>query len=218
MSPLWAASGIALRPLPGWASLWLLFALSTLSLLRQAKINWVDSEVGAVSRFTTFHLREWNCSRVFLALLLLRKLGFSMKPFLLLWPLNTWDVPNILHGIRWTLWLRHRCFLRVSPKPSSFVCTPTLAQVLPLGFTKALFLRLHLAIWRPCFNLEPWSLFLRLCFVSVPVVFVWLVRNLVLVAFCTFLHNLSMLNILLVVADTASLTPCSADWRALRPG
>jgi len=34
-----AASGIALLPLPGWASLWLLFALSTLSSLRQAKIN-----------------------------------------------------------------------------------------------------------------------------------------------------------------------------------
>ena len=34
-----AASGIALLPLPGWASLWLLFALSTLSSLRQAKIH-----------------------------------------------------------------------------------------------------------------------------------------------------------------------------------
>ena len=55
----------------------------------QDKLSELDSEVGAVSRFTTFHLREWNCSRVFLALLLLRKLGFSMKPFLLLWPLNT---------------------------------------------------------------------------------------------------------------------------------
>ena len=39
LPPLCAASGIALQPMPGWASLWLLFALSTLSSLRQAKIN-----------------------------------------------------------------------------------------------------------------------------------------------------------------------------------
>ena len=39
-----------------WLGLaWLLPTLSTLSLLRQAKINWAESEVGAVSRFTTFH-------------------------------------------------------------------------------------------------------------------------------------------------------------------
>ena len=49
---LGAASGIALLPMPGWASLWLLFALSTLSSLRQAKIHWADSEEGA--RFTPF--------------------------------------------------------------------------------------------------------------------------------------------------------------------
>ena len=49
-----AASGIALHPMPGWASLWLPFALSTLSSLRQAKIHWADSEEGAVSRFTPF--------------------------------------------------------------------------------------------------------------------------------------------------------------------
>ena len=35
--------------MPGWASLWLLLALSTLSLLRQAKINWAESEVGGCS-------------------------------------------------------------------------------------------------------------------------------------------------------------------------
>ena len=39
LPPLRAASGIALQPMPGWASLWLLLALSTLSSLRQAKIN-----------------------------------------------------------------------------------------------------------------------------------------------------------------------------------
>ena len=63
LPPLWAAPGIALQPLPGWASLWLLPTLSALSLLRQAKIHWAESEVGAVSRFTTFHhfcLREAN--------------------------------------------------------------------------------------------------------------------------------------------------------------
>ena len=53
-----AASGIALLPLPGWASLWLLFALSTVSSLRQAKIHWADSEDGAVSRFTSFTFCE----------------------------------------------------------------------------------------------------------------------------------------------------------------
>ena len=36
---LGAASGKALQPMPGWASHWLFLALSTLSLLRQAKIN-----------------------------------------------------------------------------------------------------------------------------------------------------------------------------------
>ena len=80
--------------------------------------------------------------------------------------------------------------------PLPLVALPTLAQVLPPGFTKALFLRLHLALWRRCFtweSMEPffvcvssWILVLRLFdFVS----------TLVLVAQCTFLHNLLMLNI-----------------------
>ena len=182
--------------MPGWASLWLLSALSTLSLLRQAKINWVDSEVGAVSHFTTFHLREWNCSRVFLALFLLRKLGFSMKPFLLLWPLTTWDVSNILHGFRWQLWLRHRCFLRVSPKPSSFGCTSHSGTGASSGFHQSplpavasclMVTLLYLGIFGA-------SSFVFVLFRFL-VVFVWLVSTLVLVALCTFLHNLLMLNI-----------------------
>ena len=36
---------------------------------------------GCSFTFHTFHLRDPNCSRVFLALLILRKLGFHMKPF-----------------------------------------------------------------------------------------------------------------------------------------
>ena len=48
---LCAAPGLALLPLPGWASLWQSCALSTLSSLRQAKIYWADSEVAA-----TFHV------------------------------------------------------------------------------------------------------------------------------------------------------------------
>ena len=39
LPPLGAASGKALQPMPGWASHLLFLALSTLSLLRQAKIN-----------------------------------------------------------------------------------------------------------------------------------------------------------------------------------
>ena len=39
LPPLCVAPGIALQPMPGWASLWLLPALSTLSSLRQAKIH-----------------------------------------------------------------------------------------------------------------------------------------------------------------------------------
>ena len=39
LPPPCAAPGMALQPLPGWASLWLLLELSTLSSLRQAKIN-----------------------------------------------------------------------------------------------------------------------------------------------------------------------------------
>ena len=152
MPQLWAASGIALRPMPGWASLWLLSALSTLSLLRQAKINWVDSEVGAVSRFTCESGIARGFSSHFFACVSWVSLWNLFFFLLLLWPLTTWDVSNILHGFRWPLWLRHRCFLRVSPKPSSFGCTPHSAQVLPPGFTKALFLRLHLALWRRCFT------------------------------------------------------------------
>ena len=80
-----AASGIALLSMPGWASLWLLTALSTLSSLRQAKINWADSEVGAVSRFTRF-TREIRLAWGFSSQLIsLRKFGFHMKP-LHQWP------------------------------------------------------------------------------------------------------------------------------------
>ena len=44
----------------------------------------LDFEVGVVSRFTTFHLRDWNCSRVFLALLIWRKLGFLYENLFLM--------------------------------------------------------------------------------------------------------------------------------------
>ena len=37
--------------------------------------------MGVVSRFTTFHLQDSNCSRVFLALLIWRKLGFLYENF-----------------------------------------------------------------------------------------------------------------------------------------
>ena len=59
-----AASGFALLALPGWASLWQFFALSMLSLLRQAKIYWAESEVAAtfhvshVSHFVSYALLE----------------------------------------------------------------------------------------------------------------------------------------------------------------
>ena len=61
---LCAASGFALLPLPGWASLWQFFALSMPSLLRQAKIYWAESEVAAtfhvshVSHFVSYALLE----------------------------------------------------------------------------------------------------------------------------------------------------------------
>ena len=92
----------------------------------------------------------------------------------------------------------HRCFLRVSPKPSSCVC------ILPFG--DPALIRNHGASSFVCVL----SRFL--------VVFVWLVSLLVLVAFCTFLHNLLMLNIFLVVADTASLTPLFSWLKGAPPG
>ena len=42
--------------------------------------------MGVVSRFTTFHLQDWNCLRVFLALLIWRKLGFLYENLFLKWP------------------------------------------------------------------------------------------------------------------------------------
>ena len=119
LPPLWAAPGIALQPLPGWASLWLLPALSTLSSLRQAKINWAESEVGAVSRFTTFHhfclweAKAWGFTSHLTSFTTVFHTKYSIKgqycnhyqiSSTTLWPAH---------------WLRHRCFLLVSPKPSS---------------------------------------------------------------------------------------------------
>ena len=76
---LWAAPGIALLSLPGWASLWRLFALfyAVFASPSQDKLSGIWG--GCSFTFHTFHLWDWNCSRVFLALLIWRKLGFPMK-------------------------------------------------------------------------------------------------------------------------------------------
>ena len=116
-----AASGIALLPLPGWASLRLLSALSTLSSLRQAKINWADSEVGAVSRFTRFTREIWIAWGFSSQHISLNKLGFHKKP-LHQWPPLLYKspfkpcFPHIGHYVYFWLW--RRCCPRVSPKPS----------------------------------------------------------------------------------------------------
>ena len=92
------------------------------------------------------------------------------------------------------LW--HRSFLRVSPKSFSWGCI-LLATLL------------HLEIFGASSFVCVLSRFL--------VVFVWLVSTLVLVALCTFLHNLLMLNICLEVADTASLTPLFSSLKGAPP-
>ena len=68
---LWAASGIALLPLPGWASLWLLFALSTLSSLRQAKYT------ERTLRRVQFHVSPFHLLRDIIAW------GFTSQVYLL---------------------------------------------------------------------------------------------------------------------------------------
>ena len=120
LPPPSATPGIASLPLPGWASPWSPTALSMMSLLRQAKIYWVDSEEGAVSRFTKFHhFCFWNVIAG----------GFTshwLFAMYFLW--NTQLKANqphdvyILHLPWLAHWLRHRCYLAVSPKPSFSLC------------------------------------------------------------------------------------------------
>ena len=76
---VWAAPGIALLSSPGWASLWRLFALfyAVFASPSQDKLSGIWG--GCSFSFHTFHLWDWNCSRVFLALLIWHKLGFLMK-------------------------------------------------------------------------------------------------------------------------------------------
>ena len=76
---LWAAPGIALLSSPGWASLWRLFALFYVVFASPSQDKLSGIWGGCSFTFHTFHLWDWNCSRVFLALLIWRKLGFLMK-------------------------------------------------------------------------------------------------------------------------------------------
>ena len=117
LPPLCAAPGIALQPLPGWAALWLLPALSTLSSLRQAKINWAESEVGAVSRFTTFHhFCPWEANAWGFSSHLTYPIVFRMKYSIKGQQCKHYFISSTLSWLAHWLW--HRCFLLVSPKPS----------------------------------------------------------------------------------------------------
>ena len=123
---------------------WLGFALAAfcafLRCLRQAKINWAESEVGAVSRFTRFTC-EIGIAREFSSHFLSGvNWVFLWKPLLM--ATNLYDLfkplPFLVSNAHF--WLRHRCFLRVSPKPSSSGCIfPLWHRCFPLDFTGALF-------------------------------------------------------------------------------
>ena len=94
-------------------------------------------------------------------------------------------------------WLRHRCFLRVSPKPSSCGCIfPLWHRCFPLDFTGALFF------------VPPWdSAFFAFC--------------LNFVFTCGQLHAFAKIwcsTSLLAVADIASLTPLFSWLKGVPPG
>ena len=94
-------------------------------------------------------------------------------------------------------WLWHRCFLRVSPKPSSFGCIfPLWHRCFPLDFTGALFFvpSWDSAFFTPCLDF---------------------------VGTCGPLHVFAKtwcLTSLLVVADIASLTPLFSWLKGVPPG
>ena len=94
-------------------------------------------------------------------------------------------------------WLWHRCFLRVSPKPSSFGCIfPLWHRCFPLDFTGALFFvpSWDSAFFAPCLDF---------------------------VGTCGPLHVFAKtwcLTSLLVVADITSLTPLFSWLKGVPPG
>ena len=143
---------------------------STLSSLRQAKINWAESEVGAVSRFTRFTCEigiAWGFSSHFFSGV---NWVFLRKPLLMATNLYNLFKPLSFPVSHAHFWLRHRCFLRVSPKPSSLV-----------AFSHS---GIGAFLW---ISPEPSSLRpLRLCFLFC----VWTL--LVPVAFCMFLYTLDV--------------------------
>ena len=111
-----------------------------LSSLRQAKINWAESEVGAVSRFTRFTC-EIGIARGFSSHFLSGvSWVFLWKPLLMATTFYNLFKPLTFLVSNAHFWLWHRCFLRVSPKPSSFGCIFLLwHRCFPLDFTGALF-------------------------------------------------------------------------------
>ena len=168
---LWAAPGIALLSSPGWASLWRLFALfyAVFASPSQDKLSGIWG--GCSFTFHTFHLRDWNCLRVFLALLLWRKLGFPMKT-----SFNGHQPLQLVQTLSFPVshahfWLRHRCFLRVSPKPSSLVASSHSG--------------IGAFLW---ISPEPSSLCPLETLLSLPCVWTLLVP----VAFCMFLYTLDV--------------------------
>ena len=168
-----------------------------LSSLRQAKINWAESEVGAVSRFTRFTC-EIGIARGFSSHFLSGvNWVFLWKPLLMATNLYNLFKPLTFLVSNAHFWLWHRCFLRVSPKPSSFGCIfPLWHRCFPLDFTGALFFvpSWDSAFFAPCLDF---------------------------VGTCGPLHVFAKtwcLPSLLVVADIASLTPLFSWLKGVPPG
>ena len=108
----------------------------------------------------------------------------------------------ILHLPWLAHWLRHRCYLAVSPKPSFFLCCLLWHRGCLYDITGALFA----AVPSPFFvdGFAPLCGFVAIVvFIGLPHVFVQLSD-----------WHLTQLVLLTIM----SLHHCSADWRALRPG